>query len=199
MSKFQSLLQNELISYKISNENMITNPIKLSEKEIKICELLKEIIRENKLENIELRIFGGWARDHLLNLPINDIDILIKGIEPKTFVELIQKFLNKPKFFMANSELKRPNEIKANLTKTQIYDAMIDFVELSGEIKEDIKNRDFTFNAIYYNILENKIEDFLGNGINDLKNGIIRRNQLFVNEPIHILRMLRFASNFNLL
>ena len=196
MSKFEIFLKNDLILYKISNQNAIINPLNLSTKEIKIFDLLKNIIKENKLENIELWIVGGWVRDHLLNIPSNDIDILIKGFSPITFSELIKKFLNKEHFFTANSNLKTQDGTIVNLTKTQIYDTMVDFVELFTDINEDVKRRDFTFNSIYYNILENKIEDVLGKGINDLKNGIIRKNQLFIKESIHILRMLRFASNF---
>ena len=65
--------------------------------------------KETKLENIELRVVGGWVRDHLLNVPCNDLDITIKGIDPKTFAELLKwdwvdDFV-KDYFFQANTYL----------------------------------------------------------------------------------------------
>ena len=49
MDKFQSLQQNPLVSYIPKSYNPITIPINLSEKEIQIFEIIKEIIKENSL------------------------------------------------------------------------------------------------------------------------------------------------------
>ena len=198
--KFLNLQQNPLISYKPIIENPITNPINLSEKEIKIFDIIKETIKINNLQNIELRVVGGWVRDHLLNIPCHDLDITVKGIETKTFVKLLNSKVNKDKYIMVNNKIKKQDGTEINLTKTKIFDTMIDFIELSGNVIEDAKKRDFTFNSLFYNILENKIEDVLNKGINDLKNGFIRTcvspNQLFNYDSLNILRMLRFATRF---
>ena len=158
MLDFKTLQLNPLIAYSTLKPNSITNPINLSQKEIQIFDLFKEIIKEKKLENIELRVVGGWVRDHLLNVPCNDLDITIKGIDPKTFAEFLNEKVNKGKY---------------------------------------AKRRDFTFNSLFYNILENKIEDLLKLGIDDLKNGFIRAcydSDKDINYNIYpVLRMLRFA------
>ena len=200
MDKFQSLQQNSLVAYKPKTVNPITIPINLTEKETQSFEILKETIKENNLKNIELYVVGGWVRDHLINIPSNDIDIAVKGIGTKSFVKLINEKINKNKFVLVTNKLKKQDGKKINLTKTTILDVEIDFVELQANIIEDAKTRDFTFNALYYNILENKIEDPLNMGINDLKNGFIRTcvdpNKLFDYDSLNILRMLRFATKY---
>ena len=198
MIDFKTLQSNPLLSYTPLKPISITNPINLTQKETQIFDLFKDIIKEKNLKNIELRIVGGWVRDHLLNVPCNDLDITIKGIDPKTFAELLNEKVNKGKFAIGTKALKRSNGLEINLTKTKIYDVMIDFVELKDEALEDAKRRDFTFNALFYNILENEIEDLLELGINDLKNGFIRsclNSESEVNYNLYpILRMLRFAT-----
>ena len=55
-----------------------------------------------------------------------------------------------------------------------------------------------TINALFYNINEDKIEDFTGRGISDLKNGIIDTpDEPMVacdKDPMVILRAILFAS-----
>ena len=201
MDNFQSLKGNTLASYKPNTNNPITIPIILSEKEMQIFEILKEIIKENNLNNIELYAVGGWVRDHLINIPSNDLDIAVKGIGTKSFVKLINEKINKNnKYIMVTNKLIKQDGKKINLTKTTILDIEIDFVELRVNVIEDAKTRDFTFNALFYNILQNKIDDPLNMGINDLKNGFIRTcvnpNILLNYDSLNILRMLRFATKY---
>ena len=202
MIKFPSFLQNSLIAYKPIIFNPLTVPINLSEKEKQIFNLLKEIIKENNLQNIELFAVGGWVRDHLINIKSNDLDIAVKGIDTNSFAKLINQKINKDKnkYAIVNNKLKKQDGKEIILTKTTILDVEIDFVELQVNIIEDAKERDFTFNALYYNILQNKVEDPLNMGINDLKNGFIRTcvspNKLFNYDSLNILRMLRFAAKY---
>ena len=69
-----------------------------------------------------------------------------------------------------------------------------------GTPLEDAQRRDLTINSLYYNINDGQIEDFLGNGIDDMRNGIIRTPldpyQTFVDDPLRILRVIRFAVRF---
>ena len=203
MLDFKTLQSNPLVSYSILKPNSITNPINLTEKEIQIFNVFKEIIEEKNLKNIELRVVGGWVRDHLLNIPSNDIDISIKGLDTNTFARFINEKVNKGdknKYAIVNTTIKKANKNNIELTKTKINDLMIDLVELKQNALEDAKRRDFTFNALFYNILENKIEDLLESGINDLKNGFIREcisNYHDNNyDSLRILRMIRFAAKY---
>lgn len=60
--------------------------------------------------------------------------------------------------------------------------------------------KDFTINAIYYNIIDNKIEDPI-NGIKDLKNGIIRTSSSrnpYIRDPYRVLRTFKISGEFNI-
>jgi len=43
-----------------------------------------------------------------------------------------------------------------------------------GTPEQDALRRDLTINSMFYNINENKVEDYTGKGIDDLKNKILR-------------------------
>lgn len=67
--------------------------------------------------------------------------------------------------------------------------------------QEDAKRRDLTINALFYNIETGKVEDYVG-GKNDLlSEKILLRtpdepNKTFVEDPLRILRVLRFHSRY---
>ena len=61
--------------------------------------------------------------------------------------------------------------------------------------------RDFTVNAIFYNLKTKEIEDLTGKGLKDLKKGIIRTpidpKTTFKDDPLRILRAIRFKNQLN--
>jgi tRNA nucleotidyltransferase (CCA-adding enzyme) len=98
----------------------------------------------------------------------------------------------------------------------KVKDQMIDIVNLRSEEyakdsrvplkaelgtpKEDAERRDLTINSMFYNINTQEIEDFTGKGLDDLKNGTIRTPlepfQTFIDDPLRVLRTIRFANRF---
>jgi len=62
---------------------------------------------------------------------------------------------------------------------------------------EDAFRRDLTINALFFNITQQQIEDYTGRGLKDLKRGYIRTplepRQTFLDDPLRILRTIRFA------
>lgn len=66
-------------------------------------------------------------------------------------------------------------------------------------IDQDVKRRDLTCNALFYDIDTNEIVDLV-NGISDLKNGIVRTvgnpEDRFNEDRLRILRAIRFAGRF---
>ncbi|KAJ3043794.1 CCA tRNA nucleotidyltransferase, mitochondrial [Rhizophlyctis rosea] len=98
----------------------------------------------------------------------------------------------------------------------KVMGLMIDFVHLRTETYgadsrnpvvgfgtplEDALRRDITINALFYNLNTRVIEDCTGKGIPDLRNGLIRTPlpplQTFIDDPLRILRVIRFATRFN--
>ncbi|KAL2819223.1 hypothetical protein BJX63DRAFT_428868 [Aspergillus granulosus] len=67
-----------------------------------------------------------------------------------------------------------------------------------GTPEEDALRRDATINALFYNLNESKVEDLTGRGLEDMKNEIIRTPmepyQTFKDDPLRVLRLIRFAS-----
>lgn len=72
-------------------------------------------------------------------------------------------------------------------------------VEFSKSLKEDLKRRDFTINAMAYNEKEGLIDMF--GGLLDLKNGVIRcvgnAKERFDEDALRMLRAVRFSAQLN--
>ncbi|HEY3487280.1 MAG TPA: polynucleotide adenylyltransferase PcnB [Gammaproteobacteria bacterium] len=66
-----------------------------------------------------------------------------------------------------------------------------------GSIEQDVWRRDFTVNALYYNIADFSLIDYTG-GLADLRKGVIRLigepMQRYREDPVRMLRALRFAT-----
>ncbi|MEZ5581820.1 MAG: polynucleotide adenylyltransferase PcnB [Candidatus Competibacteraceae bacterium] len=68
---------------------------------------------------------------------------------------------------------------------------------LYGSIEEDAWRRDFTINALYYDINDFSVLDYAG-GLSDLQQGIVRLigepEQRYREDPVRMLRAVRFAA-----
>jgi poly(A) polymerase len=66
-----------------------------------------------------------------------------------------------------------------------------------GTIEQDALRRDFTVNALYYNIADFSIIDYAG-GVDDLNNGILRLlgdpETRYREDPVRMVRAVRFAA-----
>ena len=132
-------------------------------------------------------LVGGSVRDFLMGKTFIDRDIAIKGA--KTFAEKIARRLDGT-LIMLDEE----NQIFRVVLEDKIN--YIDISELVGEtIEEDLKRRDFTINAIAYDLNAGKYID-ITSGMNDLKKGILKhiKDINFEEDPLRILRAFRFLS-----
>ena len=74
------------------------------------------------------------------------------------------------------------------------------FVEDQSSLWFDAISRDFTVNSLYYNLQTGEIEDPIGMGMPDIKEGVVctshpyLTNQNFENHEVRILRALRFTE-----
>ncbi len=70
-----------------------------------------------------------------------------------------------------------------------------------GNIDEDAERRDFTVNALYYDISDFSIKAY-GGGLQDLENGILRMigdpRVRYKEDPVRMLRAIRFATKLNM-
>lgn len=69
-----------------------------------------------------------------------------------------------------------------------------------GTIEEDVWRRDFTMNALYYNIADFSLVDYCG-GLTDIQNKIVRiigePRVRYQEDPVRLLRAIRFAGKLN--
>ena len=73
-----------------------------------------------------------------------------------------------------------------------------DAVQFVPDVREDLARRDFTINAMAYNVAEGLVDPF--GGQKDLQNGLLRAvgepQQRFTEDALRILRLYRFAARF---
>lgn len=69
-----------------------------------------------------------------------------------------------------------------------------------GTAEEDALRRDSTINALFYNLQTSEVEDFTGRGFQDMQRKVIKTPlaplQTFNDDPLRVLRSVRFASRF---
>lgn len=133
-------------------------------------------------------LVGGSIRDLFTkNCVFCDRDISIKGAE-----NFARKIANK--WDGTFIELDSENKIYRVVLPDKIN--FLDISELQGNtIEEDLKRRDFTINAIAYDLTNDKFVDVTG-GLEDLKNKVLRHidDKNFEDDPLRILRAFRFYA-----
>lgn len=71
-----------------------------------------------------------------------------------------------------------------------------------GTPLDDALRRDLTINALFYNVASQTVEDLTGKGLDDLEARIARTplppKQTFSDDPLRVLRTIRFAGRFQL-
>ncbi len=142
---------------------------------------LKKIKEYAEKANKKVYLVGGMLRDLLLGFEICDIDIAISG-KGQDFAKVLGNYFR----------------LKKGLDEFRVTseDVSIDVLGLgSTEILEDLGRRDFTINAMAYNLLDKRFIDPF-NGVKDLENGIIRTmgRKNIVEDSCRILRGLRFRA-----
>lgn len=133
-------------------------------------------------------LVGGSIRDFFTKkCEFCDRDISIKGAE-----NFARKLANK--FDATFIELDNENKIYRIVLKDKIN--FLDISEMQGNsIEDDLKRRDFTINAIAYDLSNEKFID-VTSGLNDLKNKVLRHidDKNFEEDPLRVLRAFRFYS-----
>lgn len=168
---------------------------------MKLPDYVLKAINLLETNNYEVYVVGGAVRDYLLGKTPSDYDLSTNA----TPEEIKQVFAN---YFTIDTGIKHGTVtvmIDHKLLEITTYreeEGYIDFrrpskVTFIKNIKSDLARRDFTINAICFN---RKFLD-LHDGINDLENKIIKAigkpEERFTEDPLRILRALRFASTLD--
>ena len=135
-------------------------------------------------------IVGGSIRDLLLGHPPSDYDLAVLG-RPEDFAAAIAH-----RFPGRIVRLGRPGQWLFRIVSSP---ATIDISPVKGEgIEADLGRRDFTVNAMAYDLFRDTIIDPWG-GRADLSRGVIRMvsEGVFVHDPVRLLRAFRLAGVLN--
>ncbi|HCU90182.1 MAG TPA: polynucleotide adenylyltransferase PcnB [Gammaproteobacteria bacterium] len=166
----------------------------------------------NRLDRAGYKAFlvGGAVRDILLERDPKDFDIATNA-RPDQILELFRNSrLIGRRFRLAHVRFGR--EVIEVATFRARHEGEKDGASIAdtgriirdnvyGDIDEDVWRRDFTVNALYYNIRDHSILDYVG-GVED-----VRRRELrligdpavrYREDPVRMLRAIRFATKLKL-
>lgn len=177
--------------------------------------LVKKIVKEFK--DAEAYLVGGAVRDIIIGRSVKDMDILIRKIE----ISDLEKFLGKlgavnlvgkrfgvlkfvpnvaPRFRSGN------NSIDIALPRTDFSFGTGGYKDVETKsdpnlsIEDDLGRRDFTINAMAWDIYNSRLVDPFG-GLADLKKKIIRAvgrpEERFKEDYSRMLRAIRFAMQLD--
>ena len=183
--------------------NQLIRPTRIDHHLISIAAI--DIVSQLQENNYEAYIVGGAVRDILLGFPPKDFDIATSA-KPEEIRQIFKHSRIIGRRFKLVHVIYKKEIIEVSTFRT----APIEKIHMKngilkdneyGSLIEDIKRRDFTINALYYNPIQKKLIDSYG-GENDAKKRTIKLigepNKRFKEDPIRVLRALRFAAKLNM-
>ena len=163
---------------------------------------LKELSNLYAKNGFEIYLVGGAVRDGILGIETKDFDFTTNASSEDSI-----KMLNKNDY--KTTEIGRAfGTIETTVGDYSIHittyredkynkDSRKPEIKTSGELETDLSRRDFTVNAIAYDINNSEIIDPHG-GLKDLSEGLIRTPDTadisFSDDPLRMLRACRFVS-----
>lgn len=146
-----------------------------------------------------------------------DIDIALDDKLGREFADELNQWLSahNRETYSVGVVLRNPEKSKHLETATmRVNNYWIDFVNLRAEeytsdsripdlmrigtAEEDALRRDLTINSLFYNINEGVVEDMTGQGLDDLRRGVVATPlpplTTLLDDPLRVLRSVRFAA-----
>ncbi len=176
--------------------------------------LSRKLISENALKVLyrlknsgySAYLVGGGVRDLLLEMPSKDFDIATDATPEQLRTLFVNSRIIGRRFrivhVMFRGEIIEVSTFRAEVQQAEDSSAS-DFAteNVFGNLQEDAWRRDFTINALYYNINDFSIVDYTG-GWSDINERKLRfigsATERAKEDPVRLLRALRFAEKLNL-
>ena len=158
--------------------------------------------------NYELFLVGGCVRDALLSVKPKDFD-LVTNIPPDDVIKILKdeafvnSILETGKAFGVVNVITDEDEFEIATMRMDIFSDNSDGRRpdsvIFGDIYTDCMRRDYTMNALFFDIDSMEIIDFV-NGIEDTKNSLVKAvgnaEERFKEDKLRKLRGIRLAARF---
>ncbi len=152
--------------------------------------LSSTFVEELKEKVGEIYLVGGAIRDAFYGRAVKDFDFALTEIAFKETIKFLER--KHIRYFTLNKD-------KLLLIRVVQKESTFDFVKITDNIDYDSTLRDYTINAVYYSLIQNKF--FYKNiSINDLRKHILRvvSSSSILYDPVRALRGIRLVGALNL-
>ena len=145
---------------------------------------------------MQIYVVGGAVRDELLGLPVQDRDHVVVGATPAAM--LAQGFKPVGRDFPVFLHPRTREEYALARTERKSghgYTGFVFHADPEVRLEDDLARRDLTINAIARGDDGVLVDPF--GGIEDIRRRVLRHvGPAFVEDPVRILRLARFAARF---
>jgi len=178
----------------------------------KVVKYAVEIVDSLQKAGYEAYIVGGAVRDLYLNRSPKDYDIStnatpeqIRNVFGRRRARIIGKrfrlvHLRVGREIVEISTFRRVPQQQKQKRRGNSPDKMIFHDNEYGTVEEDAERRDFTVNALYYDPINDEVKDFLGTGLDDIRDNIVRvigdPRTRFEEDPVRVIRALKLVGQY---
>ncbi|MFO0552164.1 MAG: polynucleotide adenylyltransferase PcnB [Polyangiaceae bacterium] len=174
---------------------------------------VQKVVRRLVRHGYEAYLVGGCVRDLLLGRIPKDFDVATSA-RPEQVRELFRNsrvigkrfrlvhvLFHGGKVIEVATFRRNPQELEADDPTDESANLLIRSDNVFGEAHEDALRRDFTINALFYDLESHQILDWVG-GLADVQQRVVNTigepNLRFREDPVRILRALKFAGRLEL-
>ena len=172
-----------------------------------------QVVSDLQEAGYEAYLVGGCIRDALLGRKPKDFDVSTSASPEEVKKAFRNCRIIGRRFRIAHVRIGRelievstfranPHE-KQNANRNELREGdegQLIRDNVFGTCDEDAWRRDFSINALYYNPIENVIIDYM-DSVSDIRNGVLRSigdmETRFTEDPVRMLRIIRFAAKFD--
>ncbi len=167
---------------------------------------VRKVIKRLTRYDHEAYLVGGCVRDLLLGKKPKDFDVATSAHPEEVRAlfrnsRIIGRRFRLVHVMFHGRKVIEVATFRRNPTKPDLEGAMIRYDNVYGSAHEDAYRRDFTINALFYDVESNHILDWVG-GMKDIQRRIVRTigdpEVRFYEDPVRLLRAIKFAGRLDL-
>jgi tRNA nucleotidyltransferase (CCA-adding enzyme) len=160
------------------------------------------------LNNMSGEAFGASLLAYVSSLPDSDLPTFLRTL-PRHSLTLthIKENPLQSKHLNTTTLSLGPFNIDAVTARSEVYanNSRIPSIKAVGDDEDDViddaMRRDYTMNALFYNLRTRSLEDLTGRGLSDISKRVVRTplhpRATLLDDPLRILRGIRFGARLN--